>query len=164
MSKKVPMTLLGIFIVIGIVLISAIYVQGTNDGGADTSMQPSKLESDERFGDEDANPYLSSKLYSGPFAIFDETYGVDDTVFFIGSDISQGSRGDILFVRPDGEVHHTLYFDGSQQAVNHYFTPVSSSDLMECPDCKFFGTWEISFRPVEGNFYSSINFDVEDDR
>ncbi len=163
MSKKVPLALLGIFIVIGIVLISAIYIQGTNDD-VNISTQPPKLEHGDMFGDENTNPYMSSKLYSGPFAIFDESYGVDATVFFIGSDISQGSQGDILFVRPDGKIHHTLYFDGSQQAVNHYFTPVSSSDLMECPDCEFFGTWEIAFRPTEGSFYSSIHFEVEDDR
>ena len=163
MSKKVPLALLGIFIVIGIVLITAIYIQGTNDD-ANISTQLPKSEHGDTFGDESTSPYMSSKLYSGPFAIFHESYGIDDTVFFIGSDISQSSQGDILFVRPDGKIHHTLYFDGSQQAVNHYFTPVSSSDLMECLDCKFFGTWEIVFRPTEGNFYSSIYFEVEDDR
>jgi hypothetical protein len=163
MSKKVPIALLGIFIVIAIVLIVAIVVQDTNDDTF-TSTQPMNSQHVNTSGDGNSDPYLSSKSYSGPFAILEDSYGVDDTVFFIGSDISLDSKGGILFIRPDGEIHHVLYFDGSQQAVNHYFTPVSSSDLKECPDCEFFGTWEIAFRSVEGIFYTSIHFEVEDDR
>ena len=163
MSKKVPIALLGIFIVIAIVLVVAIFIQDGNDKTV-TSAPPMGSQHVDTSGSESTNPYLSSESYSGPFAILDDSYGVDDTVFFIGSDISLDSKGGILFIRPDGEVHHVLYFDGSQQAVNHYFTPVSSSDLKECGDCEFFGTWEIAFRPVEGNFYSSIHFEVEDDR
>ena len=163
MSKKVPTALLMIFTIIAIVVISAIYVQGTNDKTA-IPAQSRDLQNGNMPGDGEMNPFLSSNSYSGPFAIFDDSYGVDDTVIFIGNEISQGSQGDILFIRPDGKIHHTLYFDGSKQAVNHYFTPVSSSDLMECPDCEFFGIWEIVFRPTEGDSYSSIQFEVEDDR
>ena len=163
MSKKVPMVLLGIFIVIAIILIVSISIQGTNDETV-IPTQPLNSQHVDTLGDESASPYLSSESYSGPFAILNDSYGVDDTVFFIGSDISLDSKGGILFIRPDGEIHHVLYFDGSQQAVNHYFTPVSSSDLKECQDCEFFGTWEIAFRPDEGSFYSSIHFEVEDDR
>ncbi len=163
MSKKVPMALLGIFIVIAIAVIIAITLQGTDDETV-TSTQPPNSQHVNTLGDESDSRYLSSQLYSGPFAILNESYGVDDTVFFIGSEISQDSKGDIFFIRPDGEIHHTLYFDGSQQAVNHYFMPVSSSDLKECSDCEFFGTWEIAFRPIEGSFYSSMYFEVEDDR
>jgi hypothetical protein len=162
-SKKGPKAVLGILIVIAIAIIITISIQGTNEETI-TSTQPLNLQHVDTSGDESASPYLSSKSYSGPFAILNDSYGVDDTVFFIGSEISQGSQGDIMFIRPNGEVHHTLYFDGSKQAVNHYFTPVSSSDLKECQDCEFFGTWEIAFRPAEGSFYSSIHFEVEDDR
>lgn len=162
-SKKAPKAVLGILTAIAIVIIITISIQGTNDENV-TSTQPLNSQHNDTLGDESASPYLSSESYSGPFAILNDSYVVDDTVFFIGSEISLDSKGDILFIRPDGEVHHVLYFDGSQQAVNHYFTPVSSSDLKECPDCEFFGTWEIAFRPTEGSFYSSIHFEVEDDR
>ena len=163
MSKKVPMALLGIFIVVAIVLIVSISIQGTSNETV-IPTQPMNSQHGDTSGDESDSRYLSSESYSGPFAILNDSYGVDDTVFFIGSDISQGSKGEIFFIRPDREVHHTLYFDGSQQAVNHYFTPVSSSDLKECSDCEFFGTWGIAFRPIEGSFYSPIYFEVEDDR
>jgi hypothetical protein len=162
-SKTAPIAILGILIATAIVVIVVIGIQGTGDKTI-TSTQPPNLQHGDTLNDKSANPYLSSESYSGPFAILNDSYGVDDTVFFIGSDISSDSKGGILFVRPDGEIHHVLYFDGSQQAVNHYFTPVSSSDLIECAGCEFFGTWEIAFRPAEGNFYSSMYFEVEDDR
>jgi hypothetical protein len=162
-SKKGSKAVLGILIVIAIAVIITISTQGTNEETV-TSTQPLNSQHNNTLGDESASPYLSSKSYSGPFAILNDSYGVGDTVFFIGSNIALDSKGDILFIRPDGEVHHVRYFDGSQQAINHYFTPVSSSDLKECQDCEFFGTWEIAFRPDEGSFYSSIHFEVEDDR
>jgi len=81
-------------------------------------------------------------------------------VFFIGSEIPLNSKGTIEFIRPDGEIHHTFPFDGSKSAVNHYFTPVSASDLEECLDCKFFGTWTISFRVDEGISYAPMSFEV----
>jgi len=162
-SKKVPPVLLGISIAIAIAVIASISLQGTNDEIV-TSKQPVNPQHSNTSVTEGASPYLSSKLYSGPFAIFNESYGINDTVFFIGNEIQQDSRGEILFIRPDGEIHHTLHFDGSKQAVNHYFTPVSPSDLNECLDCEFLGTWEIAFRPIEGISYSSIYFEVEDSR
>lgn len=109
---------------------------------------------------DDSKMFFSKNLYSGPFSILEGTYGVNETVFFIGSEIPLNSKGTIDFIRPDGEIHHTFPFDGSKSAVNHYFTPVSTSDLEECPDCEFFGTWTISFRVDEGISYNSMSFDV----
>jgi len=102
----------------------------------------------------------SNNLYSGPFAILDEVYGIDDTLFFIGSGIPSDSKGEIVFIRPDGKIHHTIQFDGSKSAVNHYFTPVSSSDLKNCLKCVFFGTWKISFKTEQGIAYAPIYFKV----
>ena len=106
----------------------------------------------------------SANLYSGPFAILDGEYGVNDTVFLIGDQIPLDSKGQIDFVRPDGRIHHTLQFDGSKNAVNHYFTPVSSSDLEECSDCEFFETWKISFRGNQEMTYLPITFEVIDSK
>jgi hypothetical protein len=102
----------------------------------------------------------SNNLYSGPFAILDGVYGIDDTLFFIGSGIPSDSKGEIIFIRPDGKIHHTIQFDGSKSAVNHYFTPVSSSDLKNCLKCAFFGTWKISFKTEQGIAYTPIYFKV----
>ncbi len=70
------------------------------------------------------------------------------------------SKGNIVFIRPDGKIHHKYPFDGSKSAVNHYFTPVSSTDLKECKNCKFFGTWIIFFESDSGMLYSPMSFEV----
>lgn len=152
----------GILIGMGlVVLFASIFLTGlssTSDYSSDnTNLQRSDIsydESDESF---------SKNLYSGPFALLDGTYGVDDTVFLIGSEIPLNSKGTIDFIRPDGKIHHTFPFDGSKNAVNHYFTPVSSSDLEECINCEFFGTWTISFSIDEGISYAPMNFEVIDE-
>jgi len=108
----------------------------------------------------DESKTIANNLYSGPFAILEGSYDIDDTLFLIGSEIPLDSKGEIVFIRPDGEIHHKYPFDGSKSAVNHYFTPVSSSDLEECPKCGFFGTWIISFESEYGSLYAPISFKV----
>jgi hypothetical protein len=150
----------GILIGMGlVVLFASIFFTGLSSAShsnADGNANP--YTSDVLSGESEA--FISKNLYSGPFAILDGMYGVDDTVFLIGSEIPLNSKGTIDFIRPDGKLHHTFPFDGSKSAVNHYFTPVSSSDLQECLDCEFFGTWTISFRSDEGISYASMSFEV----
>ena len=157
-TRKIPKIIFAIPIVIAIAVILNITFDGLKS--EDVSSQPINSKDIITSMNEHTS---SANLYSGPFAVLDESYGVDDTVFFIGSEIPLNSKGDILFIRPDGKTHHKLPFDGAKSAVNHYFTPVSSMDLKECTDCDFFGTWEISFRPIDGPMYSSIFFEVEYD-
>lgn len=108
----------------------------------------------------DGSKTIANNLYSGPFAILGGSYDIDDTLFLIGSEIPLDSKGEIVFIRPDGKIHHRYPFDGSKSAVNHYFTPVSSSDLEECPKCGFFETWIISFEYEYGSLYAPISFKV----
>ena len=62
----------------------------------------------------DASEIFSNNLYSGPFAILDGTYGLDDPLFLVGSEIPLDSKGEILFIRPDGKIHHTYPFNGEK--------------------------------------------------
>ena len=114
----------------------------------------------EEISGNDESETIANNLYSGPFAILEDSYGINDTLFLIGSEIPLDSKGEIVIIRPDGEIHQKHPFDGSKSAVNYYFTPVSSSDLKECPKCEFFGTWEISFESEHGSLYAPINFKV----
>ncbi|KEQ56499.1 hypothetical protein AAA799E16_01967 [Marine Group I thaumarchaeote SCGC AAA799-E16] len=154
MNTKIPKIVYGI----PIVILSAIIINLVLD--------ESNIETSSFAPMVDSNPDVYSKfetsanLYSGPFAILDGTYGVNDTVFLIGDQIPLDSKGEMDFIRPDEKIHHTLQYDGSKNAVNHYFTPVSSSDLEECADCEFFGTWKISFRSNQGMTYLPITFEV----
>ncbi len=159
-SKNIPKIIFVIPIIIAIAVIVNIALEGLTSETVDFTPSMNSQHggpSQNGFGNMDS----TNNLYSGPFAILNEKYGIDDTVFFIGSEISLNSKGEILFIRPDGQIHHKIQYDGAKSAINHYFTPVSSSDLKECIDCGFFGIWEISFRPTEGISYSSIHFEVE---
>ena len=158
MNIKIPKIILGIPIVILAAIIIEIAIDSTETEifTPTNSMSP-EFEENPRNGNSET---LSNNLYSGPFAILDGTYGVDDTVFLIGSEIPLDSKGTIDFIRPDGMIHHKYPFDGSKSAVNHYFTPVSSSDLEECSNCKFFGTWIVSFESDSGSLYAPMSFDV----
>lgn len=157
-SREIPKISWTIPIVIIIVVIISIILVGS-DLQTFVPKQSTKQHVS-TLTNEHTNIVSENNLYSGPFAILDGIYGIDDTVFLIGSEIPLDSKGKIDFIRPDGRIHHTIQFDGSKSAINHYFTPVSSSDLKECSDCKFFGTWKISFRSNEGMSYFPIQFEV----
>ena len=158
MNIKIPKIALGIPIIIlaaiilGIVL-DVVYTETLTPAHSINSESEDILRNDE-------SETIANNLYSGPFAILEGSYDVDDTLFLIGSEIPLYSKGEIVFIRPDGEIDHKYPFDGSKSAVNHYFTPVSSSDLEECPKCGFIGTWVISFESGHGSLYAPINFKV----
>ena len=155
MNRKIPKIVYGI----PIVIISAIIINLVLDESAIETSSSIPLNPNPESISEDSD--YSNNLYSGPFAILDGTYGINDTVFLIGDEIPLDSKGMIDFIRPDGKIHHSLQYDGSKNAVNHYFTPVSSSDLEECSECEFFGTWKISFRNNQGITYLPITFEVK---
>ena len=158
MNIKIPKIVLGIPIIILAAIIIEIAIDSTEtEIITSTHSMNTKFEENQR---NDESETFSNDLYSGPFAILDGIYGVDDTVFLIGSGIPLDSKGEIVFLRPDGKIHHKYPFDGSKSAVNHYFTPVSSSDLKECPTCEFFGTWIVSFETDAGPLYTQMSFDV----
>lgn len=153
MKIQIPKTIYVLSIIVGFGALITLVLNGS-DSTSDT------VNSMSHFDDSTSDGLHSNNLYSGPFAILDGTYSINDTVFLIGDQIPFDSKGKIDFIRPDGKIHHTLYYDGSKDAVNHYFTPVSSSDLEECSDCEFFGTWKISFRSEQGMTYLPITFQV----
>lgn len=154
MNTKIPKIVYGI----PIVILSAIIINLVLDDSAIETSSSTHLNLNPESISEDFD--YSNNLYSGPFAILDGTYDVNDTVFLIGDEIPLDSKGMIDFIRPDGKIHHSLQYDGSNNAVNHYFTPVSSSDLEECVECEFIGTWKISFRSNQGMTYLPITFEV----
>ena len=153
MNTKIPKIVYGV----PIVILSAIIINLVLD---ESNVHTSSFTPLINSNHDDFSADSFNNLYSGPFAILDGTYGVNDTVFLIGDKIPLDSKGKIEFIRPDGKIHHILQFDGSKNAVNHYFTPVSTSDLEECLDCEFFGTWKISFKSEQGVMYPPITFEV----
>ena len=99
---------------------------------------------------------------SGPFSINTMDIGMDDVLFFRGSEIPIDAKGDVIFKRPDGKIDHKISFDGAKSAVNHYFTPARSDDVMNCASCNYFGTWTVSFDEVSGKQFGDLRFVVKD--
>jgi len=99
---------------------------------------------------------------SGPFSINTMAIGIDDVLFLRGSEIPIDAKGEIIFKRPDGKIDHTIPFDGGKSAINHYFTPASSDDVLHCTECNYFGTWTIQFEEANGKSYGDLVFVVKD--
>lgn len=158
MNRKIPKIVYGIpIVIISAIIINLVLDESAIEISSSTPLNPNSESISKDFD-------YSNNLYSGPFAIMRDTYNVNDSVFLIGSAIPMDSKGYVEFTRPDGKIHHTHPFDGSKSAVNHYFTPVSSSDLRECPDCDFFGTWKITFHSEQGVSYAPLYFEVVDSK
>jgi len=133
-SKNIPKIIFMIPIIIAIASIVNITLEGLTSETADftpsmNSQHGNTLQNG--FGNMDS----TNNLYSRPFAILNEKYGIDDTVFFIGSEIPLNSKGEVLFIRPDGKVDHKIRYNGAKSTINHYFTPAGSDDVMNCVDC-----------------------------
>ena len=99
---------------------------------------------------------------SGPFSINTMDIGIDDVLFFRGNEIPLVAKGYIIFKRPDGKIDHKIPFDGAKSAINHYFTPARSDDVMNCVNCNYFGTWTIQFDDITGKQFRNLVFVVKD--
>ena len=105
---------------------------------------------------------LSTLNSSGPFVIDKMTYKVDEVLFFSINGIASDEYGKAVFIRPDGKIANTVFFDGRKNPVlNHYFTPAPASDVETCQTCELVGQWVISFEMTEGMNYLPIYFTVE---
>ncbi len=101
-----------------------------------------------------------SGIISGPFTIDKQTYRMGEPVFLIASGIGPQEKGEIVFIRPNGEEYQTIPFDGSKKAVQkHYFTPESET-LNDCNTSDLIGIWQVVFRMFEGNTYAPLSFEI----
>lgn len=97
---------------------------------------------------------------SGSFTIDKQTYRIGESVFLIASGIGPQEKGEIVFIRPNGEEYRTIPFDGSKKAVQkHYFTPESET-LNDCDKSDLIGTWQIVFQTFQGNTYAPLSFEI----
>lgn len=111
--------------------------------------------------DKFVNQERTSLVSSSRFSVDKTEYRVDEPLFFTGNGIGYGEYGEAHFIKPNGELHHKVVFDGKKNpALNHYFTPAPKNDVENCPKCSLIGTWTISFKMYEGNKYQPIQFNV----
>ena len=101
-----------------------------------------------------------SRIISGPFTIDKQTYRMGEPVFLIASGIGPQEKGEIVFIRPNGEEYQMIPFDGLKKAVQkYYFTPESES-LNDCDISDLIGTWQVVFRMFQGTIYAPLSVEI----
>ncbi len=95
---------------------------------------------------------------SGPFAIDKPKYLLGENVFMSVNGLMSHEAGNIIFKRPDGNIHKTIPFDGLEKSeFNNYFTPALSKGLQVCGPEDLVGTWQVI---IEGVNYAPLTFEI----
>ena len=100
---------------------------------------------------------------SGPFQIDRSEYVLGENIFIRIGQLEPTEKGQIVFLRPLNNTHHTVYitipFDGTDPPFNQYFTPDLSKSKGICSIEDIAGEWHVIFR---GTNYESIKFTLSD--
>lgn len=101
-------------------------------------------------------------ITSGPFQIDRSEYWIGEKIFMRINDLQTNEKGQIIFLRPLNETHHTTYlnipFDGTEKrGFNWYAEPELSKIKNICSINDILGEWIIIF---EGTKYKNLNFKI----
>lgn len=105
---------------------------------------------------------ISDLFSSDTFSLDKASYNIGDKVILTSTSLSHDQRGEIIFTKPDGKIHHTYPFDGSRvNTVKHSFRILPPSS--DCIPTDMLGMWETSFRMQLGLQHNPITFEVTSD-
>lgn len=105
---------------------------------------------------------MSDWFSSSTFSLDKTSYNIGDKVVLTSTSLSREQRGEVVFMQPDGKIHHTYPFDGSRvNAVKHSFRILPSSS--DCIPTDMLGVWKASFRMQLGAQHNPITFEVTPD-
>jgi len=112
--------------------------------------------------------YVSTErewITSGPFQIDRSEYLLGEKIFVRVGGLSSEEKGQIAFLRPLNDTHHSVYltisFDGSERnGFNQYFQPQLSKNNGFCTVDAFVGEWRVVFRGTE---YADLTFKITED-
>ncbi len=104
-------------------------------------------------------------ITSGPFQIDRSEYILGEKIFVRVSGLSSEEKGQIAFLRPLNDTHHSVYltisFDGTERnGFNQYFQPQLSKSNGFCTVDDFVGEWRVVFRGTE---YADLTFKITED-
>lgn len=97
-------------------------------------------------------------ITSGPFAITNGTYRLDDNVFMVVTGLKPTDVGKIIVYDPKGGVFTQAPFNGTLKSdFNYFFKP--NTDRLEklCTPQDLVGNWTIAF---PGTSYSPLHFKI----
>jgi hypothetical protein len=111
------------------------------------------------------NQYTSKDrewITSGPFQIDRSEYILGEKIFMRIGGLQPDEHGQIIFLRPLNETHHTVYlsipFDGMQKGgFNYYAEPALSKFKNICSVDDILGEWIVVFEETE---YKNLYFKI----
>jgi hypothetical protein len=95
---------------------------------------------------------------SGPFAISNGTYRLDDNVFMVVTGLKPTDAGKIIVYDPKGGVFTQEPFNGTLKSdFNYFFKPNTERIEKLCTPQDLVGNWTIAF---PGTSYDPIHFEI----
>ena len=100
----------------------------------------------------------SQWVTSGPFAITNGTYRLDDNVFMVVTGLKPTDIGNMIVYDPEGGNVTRIPFNGTMKSdFNYFFKPQTNRAEKLCTPQDLVGNWTIVF---QGTSYSPIHFQV----
>jgi hypothetical protein len=95
---------------------------------------------------------------SGPFAINNGTYRLDDNIFMVVTGLKPTDAGKITVIDPKGVVYSQIPFNGTLKSdFNWFFKPTTVRLAKMCTPQDLVGNWTIAF---PGTSYGPIYFQI----
>ena len=97
-------------------------------------------------------------ITSGPFAINNGTYRIDDNVFMTVTGLKPTDAGKITVYDPEGAIYTKIPFNGTLKSdFNWFFKPNTARLAKICTPQDLLGNWTIDFA---GTSYDPIHFKI----
>lgn len=97
-------------------------------------------------------------ITSGPFAITNGTYRIDDNVFMTVTGLKPTDAGKIIVYDPKGGIFTQTPFNGTLKSdFNYFFKPNTNRLEKLCTPQDLVGNWTIAF---PGTSYDPIHFEI----
>jgi hypothetical protein len=97
-------------------------------------------------------------ITSGPFAITNGTYRIDDNVFMVVTGLKPTDVGKMTVYDPEGAIYTQVPFNGTLKSdFNYFFKPNTERLSKICTPQDLVGNWTIAF---PGTSYNPIHFKI----
>ncbi|MGB9003026.1 MAG: hypothetical protein WCC52_04390 [Nitrosotalea sp.] len=97
-------------------------------------------------------------ITSGPFAITNGTYRIDDNIFMVVTGLKPTDAGNIMVYDPEGAIYTKTPFNGTLKSdFNYFFKPNTERLAKICTPQDLVGNWTIDF---PGTSYDPIHFKI----
>ena len=109
-------------------------------------------------GQKPSDEIKSEWIISGPFAIDKSQYKLGENIFLSVHGLKPDEAGNILIIRPNGDMWVAIPFNGSMKSDFNYYEKPDTSAIKKIFGVEdLVGTWKVVFQGVE---YKPISFEI----